>query len=224
MVLPIMVPGGHYSVEADWNSRRELIVEQAIPVAMVTAVITAAGTVLRAWIQGPPRPRRALSRHGLHHRHRVVRFLLLNGALQADAKDAAHDAFTVSFSDGQPGSPAGHHRKGSMDPNGGATYAPAAAGVTRAPPHHCGRDTRPARPRSRTRRSDGREAGMKETSGDGARPERMTDEQLDRLLMAASTDLLDHVKATADLPRDPDRHHRSQQPGHPPSRSMRTAR
>jgi signal transduction histidine kinase len=42
---------------------------------------------------------------------------------------------------------------------------------------------------------------MKDHVGDGARPGEMTDQQLDQLLAAAGTDLLDHVKATADHAR-----------------------
>jgi hypothetical protein len=49
--LPIVASPGHYQVKPYRNSRKEPIVDPAMVVAAVTAVIGATGTVLAAWIQ-----------------------------------------------------------------------------------------------------------------------------------------------------------------------------
>ena len=51
VVLPIMASSGHYQVKPLRNGRKEPIVEPAMVVAVVTAVIGAVGTVLAAWVQ-----------------------------------------------------------------------------------------------------------------------------------------------------------------------------
>jgi len=46
-----MASPGHYHVKPSENGRKEPIMDPAMAVAMVTAVIGAVGTVLAAWIQ-----------------------------------------------------------------------------------------------------------------------------------------------------------------------------